>query len=108
MSRTSKSKNRKARPRPGAAKLNNVIDWAIGEKAVEISQAMINLALGGDVPCLKALLRMAEGAEPEPENATVGDEGQIDKWEKELKAEIAMPAPEDGAATIVSTREPKS
>lgn len=108
MSRTSRSKSRKARPRPGAAKLNNVIDWAIGEKAVEISQAMINLALGGDVPCLKALLRMAEGAEPESENATVGGEGQIDKWEKELKAQTALLASEDGDATIVSTREPES
>lgn len=108
MSRTSRTRSRKARPRPGAAKLNDVIDWAIGEKAAEISQTMINLAIGGDVSCLKAILRMAEGAETEPEIEAVRGEGQIDKWEKELEAQMALPASEEGAETTASAREPES
>lgn len=57
------AKGSKARPRPGAAKLNVALDSGIGEKSVQLSEALINGAIARNPTCLMLIMQHSKDAE---------------------------------------------
>jgi hypothetical protein len=107
MNRTS-GKQKKAKPRPGAAKLNATIDTKMGEKADELSLALVNGAIKGNPTCLQIIVNVAKNAEFAQDCLKVYSESIIDQWEKEAREQMALEATEEGAETTAGPREPES
>ena len=98
----------KAKPRPGAAKLNAILDGKIGEKAVEISDSLVNAAVQGNPTCIHIVVNLSKDAEFAQECLKVYSESLIDQWEREVKEQMALPATEEGAETTAGPREPEN